>query len=200
MARGTSIAVLLSALALLPVPAQAQHRGGRSGGVHAQPSHGQPRFHHRSFGSRVIVGAPFFPFGFYSAASAYSPSPFDDPGPPVMYPTPMAYGGPPAAYAAPPAPMYPPPQLQQDLEPQQREVVFPTGRYVLRGDGINAPYTWAWIPNPPTAPPSGAAPDAGARDAERAVYTWTDANGVTTWTDRLSRVPPEFRATARRDF
>jgi len=196
-ARATSVALLL-VLAALPVAAQAQHRGGRGGGIHAQPSRAHQRFHHRPFGSRVVV-APFFPFGFYSAASAYSPSPFDDPTPPAMYPTPMAYGGPPPAYAAPPVPMYPPPQLQQDLDPQ-REVVFPSGRYVLRGDGINTPYTWAWIPNPPTAPPGGAAPDSGTRDAERAVYTWTDANGVTTWTDRLSRVPPEYRASARRDF
>src|SRR5262249_19102543 len=120
-ARGTSIAALLIALALLPFPAQAQHRGGgvrghaqASHGVgvrgHAQashgvgvrghmlPSHGQQRFHHRSFGSRVIVVTPFVPFGFFSAATVYSP-PFDDPPPPVMYPTPTAYGASPA-YAA----------------------------------------------------------------------------------------------------
>jgi hypothetical protein len=34
---------------------------------------------------------------------------------------------------------------------------------------------------------------------ERTVYAWTDANGVTTWTDRLSKVPPEHRANARRE-
>src|SRR5262249_12778934 len=137
------------------------------------------------------------------------PPPSDAPPPPAMYPTPTAYGASPA-YAAPPPtmyppatmyppPMYPPPQLQQDLEPQQREVVFPSGRYVLRGDGINTPYTWVWIPNPPTAPPGGAR-EPNARESERGIYAWTDANGVTTWTDRLSQVPPEYRPTARRDF
>jgi len=190
---------LLFVLALLPVAAQAQHRGPGVRG-HAQPSHSHQRFHARPFGSRLIVVAPFVPFGFYSGSTLYSPPPFYDPAPPVMYPTPMAYPGPPPAYAAPPAPMYPPPQVQQDLDPQPREVVFPTGRYVLRGDGINTPYTWVWIPNPPTAPPGGNPPGSGARDGERAIYAWTDTNGVTTWTDRLSRVPPEYRASARRDF
>ena len=194
-ARATSVALLL-VLAALPVTAQAQHRG-HGARTHAQPANHQ-RFHHRPFGSRVVVVAPFVPFGFSSATSLYSPPQFYDPPPPVMDPAPTAYG-PTPAYAAPPAPIYPPPQLQQDVD-LQREVVFPTGRYVLRGDGITMPYTWVWIPNPPTAPPGGAAPDSGARDGERAIYAWTDGNGVTTWTDRLSRVPPEYRASARRDF
>jgi hypothetical protein len=197
-ARVTSVALLLVLLAALPVTAEAQHRG--HGVRSTQPSNHQ-RFHHRSFGSRVGV-APFVPFGFYSAATAYSSPPFYDSSydssPPVMYPGSTAYA-PTPAYPVPPAPIYPPPQLQQDVD-LQREVVFPTGRYVLRGDGITMPYTWVWIPNPPTAPPGGAAPDSGARDGERAVYSWTDGNGVTTWTDRLSRVPPEYRASARRDF
>jgi len=196
----TSIAASLIALAFLPVTAQAQHRGP---GVrsHGQPSHQQQRFHRRPFGSRLIVVAPFVPFGFYSTASVYSAPPVYDAPPPGMYPTPAAYG-PPPAYAAPPAPLYPPSPspLEQDIDPMPREVVFPTGRYVLRGDGINTPYTWVWVPNPPTAPPGSAAPDSGARDGDRVIYAWTDANGVTTWTDRLSRVPPEHRATARRDF
>jgi hypothetical protein len=87
------------------------------------------------------------------------------------------------------------------VQPTPREVVFPTGRWVLQGDGVAAPYRWVWIPNPPTAPPAGASGTVAA-DAprERPVYAWTDANGVTTYTDRLSRVPPEHRAGARRDF
>jgi hypothetical protein len=27
-------------------------------------------------------------------------------------------------------------------------VVYPHGRYVLRGDGVGMPYAWVWIPNP----------------------------------------------------
>jgi Domain of unknown function (DUF4124) len=62
---------------------------------------------------------------------------------------------------------------------------------------VNVPYTWVWIPNPPSAPPGGAPSSSLA--GERTVYAWTDANGVTTWTDRLSKVPPEHRANARRE-
>src|SRR5215831_2108140 len=136
-ARATSVALSL-VLAALPVTAQAQHRG-HGARTHAQPANHQ-RFHHRPLGSRVVVVAPFVPFGFSSATSLYSPPQFYDPPPPVMDPAPTAYG-PTPAYAAPPAPIYPPPQLQQDVD-LQREVVFPTGRYVLRGDGITMPYTW----------------------------------------------------------
>jgi hypothetical protein len=219
-ARLASVVAALIVLGVLPATAQAQHRGqGVRGHGHPSPmrghgqlspvrGHGHPsplhqRFHHRPLGSRFVVVAPFFPFGYYSASSVvYSAPPVDYAPPPVMYPTAATYG-PPPAYAGPPAPMYAPPQpptLQQDLEPIQREVVFPSGRYVLRGDGINTPYTWVWIPNPPTAPPGGAPSGSRSRDAERTVYAWTDGNGVTTWTDRVSQVPPEHRAAARRDF
>jgi len=184
-------------LALLPVTAQAQHRAGGQHRVHGQPPLQHHRFHHRPFGSRLVVVAPFVPFAYGSAPSVvYSAPPvYYYAPPPVVYPAPAAYTPPPAS-AAPPAPAYAPPP-QQDIDPIQREVVFPTGRYVLRGDGINTPYTWVWIPNPPTAPPGGA--PTSARQVERALYAWTDANGVTTWTDRLSKVPPEHRAHARRE-
>src|SRR5207237_2109553 len=99
----------------------------------------------------------------YSALSV-----FDGP-PPVVYASPAAYG-PGPAYAAPPAPTSAPPQ---EIEPLQREVVFPSGRYVLRGDGINTPYTWVWIPNPPTSLPPGT--PSSSRNVERSAYTWTDA-------------------------
>jgi hypothetical protein len=206
-----SFGVVMACLALGPGPATAaaQHRAQGSRNVgHQTAAH--PNFGHRSFGNhnfhrrpggaRLIVVAPFFPFSYYSSPLAYS-SPMDYAPPPASYPPPM-YSGPPA-YAPPVAYAPPPPQqppLQQDVDPMQREVVFPPGRYVLRGDGITTPYTWVWIPNPPTAPPGGAAPGSGARDSERAVYSWTDGNGVTTWTDRLSRVPPEYRATVQREF
>ncbi|HSE44434.1 MAG TPA: hypothetical protein VLA89_03800 [Gemmatimonadales bacterium] len=31
-------------------------------------------------------------------------------------------------------------------EPIQREVVYPTGKYVLHGHGITSPWQWVWIP------------------------------------------------------
>jgi hypothetical protein len=36
-------------------------------------------------------------------------------------------------------------------------VVYPTGRYELRGDGVTTPYHWVWIPTPPPPPPPPAA-------------------------------------------
>ena len=215
---GVGAAVIL--LTCLPAPAAAQRRGGHGfhgggHGLHASGHgfrggghgfHGGGRgfqhFHNRPFGSRLIVVSPFVPFGFYSTSPfAYSSPGVDYGPPPVAYAAPppaydpsSAYG-PPPAYAAPP-PAYAPP-LSQDVQPIEREAVFPTGRYVLRGDGVNVPYTWVWIPNPPTAPPGGAPSSSMA--GERTVYAWTDANGVTTWTDRLSKVPPEHRANARRE-
>src|SRR6267142_1310675 len=194
-----AVAVGATLILLTYLPAAAQHRGGGfHGGGHGfhgggRGFHGGGRgfghFQHRPVGPRLIVVAPFSPFGFYSTP------PFAYSAPPPAYGPSPGYG-PPPAYAAPSPPAYAPP-LSQDVEPIQREVVFPTGRYVLRGDGVNVPYTWVWIPNPPTAPPGGAPSSSIA--LERTVYAWTDANGVTTWTDRLSKVPPEHRANARRE-
>ncbi len=31
----------------------------------------------------------------------------------------------------------------------QREVIYPNGKYVLYGDGVNQPYEWVWIPAAP---------------------------------------------------
>ena len=204
--RAAAVGAALILFICLPAPAAAQRRGGH--GLHASGHgfhggghgfHGGGRgfhhFHNRPFGSRLIVVSPFVPFGFYSAPPIDYSSPMAYPAPPpVAYAAPPAYG-PSPAYAAPP-PAYAPP-LSQDVQPIEREAVFPTGRYVLRGDGVNVPYTWVWIPNPPTAPPGGAPSSSMA--GQRTVYAWTDANGVTTWTDRLSKVPPEHRANARRE-
>jgi hypothetical protein len=56
-----------------------------------------------------------------------------------------AYAPPPVVYSAPPS-APPGPAIQ-------REVLFPHGRYLLRGDGVTVPYQWVWIPNPPNPPP-----------------------------------------------
>jgi hypothetical protein len=34
----------------------------------------------------------------------------------------------------------------------QREVVYPNGKYVLYGDGVNQPWQWVWVPNAPPPP------------------------------------------------
>jgi hypothetical protein len=83
-----------------------------------------------------------------------------------------SYGGyyPPAVYAPPPAAYYPPPAYYPQsaaqvtyaapATPVQNEVVYPHGRYVLRGDGVTSAYQWVWIANPPAAPAGAPAPAA----------------------------------------
>ena len=188
--RAASVGAALILLGVLPESAAAQRHHSSSA----------RHFHHRPVGPRLIVVAPFVPFAYYSPPPVVYSTPVVYSGPPTYYaPPPTFYGPPPASYGFPPAPAYAPP-LHQDVQPIQREVVFPTGRYVLRGDGVSTPYTWVWIPNPPISPP-GAPPGApsSAIEPERPIYSWTDASGVTTWTDRLSKVPPEHRANARRE-
>ena len=69
------------------------------------------------------------------------------------YPAPMYVQTPPAYYAPPPPASYAP------VAPAiQREVIYPHGRHVLFGDGVRTPYQWAWVPNPPAPPASGAIP------------------------------------------
>jgi hypothetical protein len=91
-------------------------------------------------------------------------------------------------------------------------VEHPTGWYQLHGDGVYTPYRWVWIPKPPPAPvpppeppPPARAPDPPApqvilppRGPTDPAYRWTDDTGiVTTWTNRLDRVPRRFRDQAQ---
>ncbi len=84
---------------------------------------------------------------------------------------PLAYSRPVYVYVAPPvyaAPVYverpiyyqqvyvPTPVVAQ-APPYPTVVQYPHGRYELRGDGIQMPYQWVWIPNPPLPPPPPAA-------------------------------------------
>ena len=91
--------------------------------------------------------------------------------------------------------------------PTSNVAEFPTGRYELRGDGVSTPYTWVWIPNPPTSPPParlrprprgselGERPGTSARAGQ--LYRWTDAQGVVYWTDRLDAVPEQYRSKVK---
>ena len=143
-ARSVDFAMLRSAIlagALLvaaAAPAHAMgHSGGHSGGHHGGGSvHGHHEgFHHRGFRSFVGVGVfdPWFPYD---------------------YPYPYPYGYP---YAYPPPVVVEPQPPVVVQEPIQREVVYPTGKYELHGDGINYPWQWVWIPAPPP-PPATPAP------------------------------------------
>jgi len=62
---------------------------------------------------------------------------------------PPAYG-----YYAPPAVYEQAPAYTAPAAPAvQREVVYPNGKYVLRGDGVTQAWQWIWIEAAPPAPP-----------------------------------------------
>ena len=156
---------------------------------------------------------PFFPFGVVAAApTVVYATPYYYPPPAAYYPPP--YYDPPVSYGAPvsysPSVSYaPPPNGTVSVAPAPNVVQFATGRYELRGDGVSTPYTWVWIPNPPTAPPPPAptappaaepSPNGGSGRAPARVgqlYRWTDAQGVVYWTDRLDAVPEQYRSRVK---
>jgi hypothetical protein len=116
----------------------------------------------------------------------------------VSYDAPARYSAPSGTIAVAPAPPQAP--------PTSNVVQFDTGRYELRGDGVSAPYTWVWIPNPPTTPPPAAptAPPVGPSSGGGQVppragqlFRWTDAQGVVYWTDRLDAVPERYRSKVK---
>src|SRR5881296_1011168 len=147
--------------------------GGRAP-ASGRPAGSQQSFaHHHPFVARPFVRPfvrPFFPFAVVAVAPAvvYSPPVYYAPlayyAPPVYY-APLAYSAPPPVSYA-PAPTYSSPgngTVSAAPSPTPSVVEFSTGRYELRGDGVSAPYTWVWVPNPPTSPPPAAptAPPSG---------------------------------------
>jgi hypothetical protein len=152
---------------------------------------------HRDGRFAPFVGVP----GFVGTPSVLVTTPdasaFD--GSSVAYAPPDALA--PGAPAIGAAPVFPTPML----------VEYAGGWYQLRGDGVTTPYTWVWIPKPPIPPPASAvqappppAPsseppprsaDSRTGDHPGQAYRWTDA-GVTTWTNKLEKVPRRFRKEA----
>jgi len=169
--------------------------GGGGHGVNGGFNHFNG-FNHRHFNSNSVVFVGPGPLWW-------------DYSPPVVYSPPPVYYAPPVVYqTAPPASYYPSSYPSAPTAPPgPRTVEFPTGHYELRGDGMATPYTWVWIPNPPTAPPGPpipAAPDAppagptsrpGSPSVPpaKAIYRWTDENGVTVLTDDITKVPERYR-------
>jgi len=185
--------------------------GGGGRAVVTQPGFAHHQFIHRPF-VRPFV-RPFFPFAIVATAPGfayasppeyyppptYYPPPYYDPG---SYGAPVSYS-PPVSYAPTPSPTV----AVAPAPPTPNVVEFATGRYELRGDGVTTPYTWVWVPNPPTSPPPAAptAPPSGdPRSSSRQtpartgqLYRWTDAQGVVYWTDRLDAVPEQYRSRAK---
>lgn len=156
---------------------------------HVDPwkSWGKPGHGARSHGFHGFVGSPFVPFvGGTAVVSA----------PSVVVPPP-AVSYPELAVAA----------------PVPGVIEYPNGWYQLRGDGVTSPYVWVWIPKPPPPPaevpstpepppaPPPARPEPPATELrsrhDEVAYRWTDERGVTNWTNRLDRVPPQYRDQAR---
>ncbi len=144
---------------------------------------------------RPFVFHPFFPHQFVPFVVAAPPIIVSAPPTVLFTPPSVVYVQPPPVMTVTPLPPPPTPSV----------IEYPNGRYELRGDGITTPYTWAWIPKPPPPPPG--LPDVpedppsterrpSAHGAE--IYRWTDERGVTTWTDRLDKVPEWYRAQAQR--
>jgi len=183
--------------------------GGRA--VVTRPGFAHHQFIHRPF-VRPFV-RPFFPFAIVAAAPAFG---YDYAYPPTYYPPPAYYPppyydppsySPPVSYAPAPSSTVSVAPAPPTAPPAPNVVQFATGRYELRGDGVASPYTWVWIPNPPTSAPPAAptAPPAGEPGSSSIapparvghLYRWTDAQGVVYWTDRLDAVPEQYRSRAK---
>jgi len=190
--------------------------GGHPFGVH--PFVTRPFGSHHRFFPRPFAHRPFFRrfdsfgvFGYPLVGCGYG---YGYASPPE-YASPGAYGSPAAIYNVnnpaveiynnvPPA-GYPPPEGGAvSVPPAAPSVIeYATGRYELRGDGMTAPYTWVWIPNPPPGPP-GAPPMGGQASGEPSsrhgqIYRWTDDQGVMHMTDRWGAVPEQYRGQAKQN-
>jgi len=228
---------LLAVSLLTPVTALAQQWPGGPVGSHGftrpftpHPVVPRPFFSrqfHRPFFDRSFFHHPFFHHPFFHHPFFHHPF-FDRfafvgiASPVIVYAAPPVFYGPPAS-VDPPAvyspPVYPTsavygPSVARTVSisppppPTPSVVEYPTGRYELRGDGMTTPYTWVWVPNPPSAPPpesaSGGPASPGpstsggsAPPRHSQLFRWTDAQGVEYWTDRWETVPEQYRPKAR---
>ena len=148
---------------------------------------------------------PYFRGPFYSAPPVYYAPSY----PPPAYYDPPTYYVPPAVTDYQPAPSGG--TVTAAPSPTPGVINYPHGRYELHGDGVAAPYTWVWIPNPPSSPPPAAnpappapaaPPEPSASDGASAphrgpLFRWVDEQGAVHWTDRLDAIPEQYRARAK---
>lgn len=132
MKRTIAIAVLLGILAGL-APGTAQAHGAASAAL--------------ALGSFAVFNQILFGIGIFGFPWAYPAPAYYPPYYPAPVYAPPVHASPAPTYNAVAArPAYTP--------PLKTEVVYPHGRYVLRGDGVSVAYRWVWIPNPPPPPPA----------------------------------------------
>src|SRR5215470_3940059 len=129
--------------------------GMRGGGNWHGNFHGN--FHGRGCcccGTRVFVGiGGGFAWGPWWWGSPWWGSPWAYP-----WPYPSFASAPPATSWAQGPSSSAPAGMQQTITAVQREVVFPNGKYVLYGDGVNQPWQWVWVPSAPPPPPQPPTP------------------------------------------
>ena len=137
MKKTVAIVVLGAILVALAAPAAQAHGHGGSAAL--------------ALAAFAAFNVLFLPFTLLAAAIP----------PPAAYPPAYAYSTP-ASTASTPAYAYgnaAPAATHVAAAPAapriSREVVYPHGRYLLYGDGVNRAYQWIWVPNPP---PPGSAP------------------------------------------
>jgi hypothetical protein len=136
---GAALVLILAGIA--PAPAQAGGATSAALGLASFAVFNQlvfGLFTPRVWATPTFYGGPYYG-GYYYGGGYY---------PPVVYaPPPAAYYPPPAYYAQPAAQV----TYAAPAPPVQNEVVYPHGRYVLRGDGVTSAYQWVWIANPAAA-------------------------------------------------
>ena len=175
-----TLAILIAAVA----PVQAADSMGARRVLFPMPPVAPPAkdhpLRHRSFNRQ-----PFIPYGWMGVdAPPVSYGPYISYVPVPVYESPVAYSRPADSTVS----------FESGLPPMPSEVPFPNGRYVLRGDGITSPYTWVWIPNPPTAPPAAPQPAEPAASRGARLYRWVDDQAVVHFTQGWDAVPERYRA------
>lgn len=142
-------ALVLTLAGMAPAPAQAGGAAGVALGLASFAVFNQLMFGiftPRVWATTTVYGGPYY--GGYYYGGYY---------PPVVYaPPPAAYYPPPAYYAQPAAQV----AYAAPAPPVRNEVVYPHGRYVLRGDGVTSSYQWVWIANAADAPSGAPGPAA----------------------------------------
>jgi hypothetical protein len=133
-------ALVVTLAGLAPVPAQAGAATSVALGLASFAVFNQLAF---GFFAPPVWAGPYYGAPYYGGYyyGGYYPPVVYAPPPVAYYPPPVYYSQPATvSYAAPPAP------------PVRNEVVYPHGKYVLRGDGVTAAYQWVWISSPTPAP------------------------------------------------